>query len=248
MVSAARWKEADFRRNITWNLPTRERLARVQPTDWDGTGTTKRGTWGKGKRYATITQLWDEMADMAAWQERTFGARTAWTGKLHATAGRGAAGVATWGGAIGFARDVWTTNILYDEVARRKVALHELFHMVSGRGARHTPAQYVASRGWEEGVVERCAQVWERDATIAAGKPWHGKPAYTTYKEYTQPLETIRGVLGMDERDYYTRLIQHDLTERRTLVRTWVDDALKDGRITQDQAQEAVRQFTKLGV
>ena len=230
----------------TKGLPLRQRLHELSPADLLG-GKGSGALIGKGKAYEALHETWSQTADMADWVETKFGWNTYWTGTVRGVAGRGAAGVAGWDNSIGLQPDVWKaakgTNprILggYDVQARAKVALHELFHLQSGGGVRLTPSAYVRHQGWEEGTVERCAQVWEREATEAAGLTWNGG-AFRTYEKFTNRLEKMRTILGQDEEHFYTGLIRTPAEDRRAKVESWGDQA----HLTPDQDDE-LKQLTR---
>jgi len=103
------------------------------------------------------------------------------------------------------------------------VVIHELFHSMSAGKGGHNAGQYVMSRGWEEGVVERATQVWEarilKDIGVVTTKA-----GYTTYDQYTKPLERMRVALGMSEDDYYLGLLEVPVTQRSAKAKEWAKE------------------------
>jgi hypothetical protein len=230
----------EMRALVAARLPIRERFRPPQADDWQAVGAKTK--LGGGKTLAKVTSTWKDAMVMAEWQERTFGWPTHWSGRVEmGTRGtRNAAGVAHWDGNIGMARDYFGRG-----VTETKVMLHELFHMMSGNGntGARTPRNYSLSRGWEEGVVERLAQLHLGDAQRALGRDPVAR-AFDTYGEYTGPLEVIRSHLRMGEHEFYHGLIAVNVEQRRAKVGEWAQAR----RLPQDQYDAIHRQMPKLGI
>jgi hypothetical protein len=217
MVDSLGHERGPIRSLIVSRLPVRERFRPPQAGDLTAQGA--KSTLGGGKRLAQVTDAWNMMVDLAEYQERLTGWKTNWSGVIeYGTRGtRNAAGVAHWDGSIGLAADYFGRTG-YD----LKVLLHEGFHMMSGGGTRSSQG-YGHMPGWEEGVVERLAQVHQQRATIAAGKEYTG-PVNVTYQGYTAPLEVMRTALGMSEDGFYLELLKYRITERPAVVAQWATE------------------------
>lgn len=215
LVDAALGDVGQFRRLVSWNLPLRDRLTapRVGDTLFPGS----KQTISAG-RLPKVQATWDEVFRLTEALEQHFGWNTAWTGRLGiGGTGSGAAGTFDWHGVLSLSTSVVGKYAYQD---RLKVELHELFHSMSAGKGGHNAGQYVVSRGWEEGVVERCTQVWESRILTQAGMTT-AKPGYNTYQKYTQPLERIRSALGMSEDDYYLGLLETHVNSRSAKVKEW---------------------------
>lgn len=212
-----------WRRLAGSGLPLRERLATEAPVRDQLRMPGGKSAWGGGKLLEQANTYWREMVGMGSWMEGEFGVTNAWSGRLAMGGARGGAGMYNWSDGIHLAADVWGA---YKPVDRLKVALHELFHGLSHGTKPYDPATYTSLKGWEEGVVERCSQVWNQEGVLASGlSPAAYADGYLTYKRYTAALEGIRGVIGQPERQFYRRMILTPLPDRPALVNGWLKDA-----------------------
>jgi hypothetical protein len=124
-----------------------------------------------------------------------------------------------------------------------KVVLHEAGHSMNSL----KPGEYSGKRGWEEGVVEMAAIVFEEDFWRAAGLRGAGyskklpagaglKNGYQTYSKYTDEWKRVFRLInrpssraGMTEKEFYGRLLTMTSPERESWVRLRLLDAGLDG-------------------
>ena len=136
-----------------------------------------------------------------------------------------------------------------------KVVLHEAGHSMNGL----KPAEYSGKRGWEEGVVEKAAIVFEEDFWKAAGLRGAGyskklpagaglKNGYRTYSKYTDEWDRVlrlinggavhgrKGSSVLTEKEFYGRLLTMRSPEREAYVRA----ELKASRLTPAQIDSEI--------
>lgn len=151
--------------------------------------------------------------------EAVTGAISRWNGILRASNRRD-----PWGNPVHYGAKAWTSEILIHEdiLEDRGMYLHtmahEAFHSVS---AGITPADFIANKGWEEGVVEKLARMTAprlgRALPVPAVVTHHG-----SYPEHLQNLEVLRGYTTMTEEAFYLGLINTRLLDRSATVEQWI--------------------------
>ena len=117
------------------------------------------------------------------------------------------------------------------------IAAHEILHGISNTGAHDHKSMDDFSKSlvdnlpWEEGVVEGAAH-WLRPQIHArlrgevnddARAVYDAIYASSYYKEWVDTLEMMRQALHMNERDYWTGLLQTPITERAD----WLKEQIK---------------------
>ena len=123
-------------------------------------------------------------------------------------------------GAKPFRCDIVINAGLVGRAERWRTLIHEMLHTFS---EGYYPLDYMAFRGWEEGVVEQLQRILRPvvltelgvkvdEAVFAAVETGH------EYAEYVQALEEIRQVLNEEAVLFYSRLLIVPIRERRQLV------------------------------
>jgi len=112
-------------------------------------------------------------------------------------------------------------------IARRiGLVVHEMLHAAS---AGSHPAAYRVWPGWEEGVAEGLTQILVGEVATTMGydaASVNETRGIEGYAEYTGPLETIRGLLGMTPEAFYVGLIRTPIMDRPKQVKDWAYDKL----------------------
>lgn len=126
-------------------------------------------------------------------------------------------------------------------------AVHELFHALSS----YETSDLYERIGWEEGVVEKMAQLHGKDLfkLLSGGNEetearWAkfvdevDKRGDDPYQPYVDVMEDLRELSGMDEKNFYKQMIQIPVGERPDKVRNLVG---KDNEKAVDEAVELLK-------
>ena len=123
-------------------------------------------------------------------------------------------------GAKPFRCDIVINARLIGQVERWRTLIHEMLHTFS---AGYQPLDYVAFRGWEEGVVEGLQRIL-RPVILAELGLMVDETVFTTveadhdYSEYVEALEGIRESLDEETLAFYSRLLSVPIRDRRRFV------------------------------
>jgi hypothetical protein len=133
-----------------------------------------------------------------------------------------AAGTKEWTSDISIRRD-YVTSVHYFHIC-----LHEALH---GFSVGMTPINYIAYRGYEEGVIEQCTRLLSSEIAVNLNMAFTG--GYGAYQTEIGRLETLRSRTNIAERDFYLGLLATPLDNREETVIDWID--LADPNKTRQQ-------------
>ncbi len=109
---------------------------------------------------------------------------------------------------------------LAGKAERWRTLIHEMLHTFS---AGYQPLDYVAFRGWEEGVVEQLQRILRLEILAEIGiaveeTVFAAVEATHEYAEYVGALEAMREALAEEPRAFYFRLLSIPIRDRRRLM------------------------------
>ena len=123
-------------------------------------------------------------------------------------------------GAKPFRCDIVINAGLAAQEERWRTLIHEMLHTFS---EGYQPLDYVAFRGWEEGVVEQLQRTL-RPTILAELGLAISETVFAEietdheYVEYVQALENIRAVFNEKSQSFYARLLALPIRDRRRAV------------------------------
>jgi hypothetical protein len=123
-------------------------------------------------------------------------------------------------GAKPFRCDIVINAILASQAERWRTLIHEMLHTFS---EGYQPLDYMAFRGWEEGVVEQLQRTL-RPAVLAELGINLDEAVFTAvetdheYEEYVRALEEMRESLGEESLRFFSRLLAVPIRDRRQSV------------------------------
>lgn len=123
-------------------------------------------------------------------------------------------------GAKPFRCDIVINAGLIGKAERWRTLIHEMLHTFS---AGYQPLDYVAFRGWEEGVVEQLQRTLRPEILTELGITvdemiFTNVEADHEYTEYVEALEAIREALKEEPMPFYSRLLSVPIRDRRQFV------------------------------
>ncbi len=160
--------------------------------------------------------LRDQMARLVEVLERALGRTSRWTGEVFIASGYAFSGIAHYDGSISL-----NEVVNADSDMRWRTMIHEALHTFSPTYMR---SEYVAARGWEEGVVEQLQRLMRRkvlgtlrvlvsEKAIAAVEQDH------PYNAYIASLEDLRVRLSESEDRFYRILLATPVVDRAVSVK-----------------------------
>lgn len=123
-------------------------------------------------------------------------------------------------GAKPFRCDIVINASLAGQAERWRTLIHEMLHTFS---EGYQPLDYMAFRGWEEGVVEQLQRTL-RPVVLAELGVKVDEAIFTTvetsheYEEYVRALEEMRKALGVEAIRFYSDLLATPIRDRRQSV------------------------------
>jgi hypothetical protein len=105
---------------------------------------------------------------------------------------------------------------LVSEASRWRTLIHEGFHSVS---AGYLPLDFIAHRGWEEGLVEQAQRIMRSEILRKIGievdpAAFEEVERNHLFNEYVDALERIRNGFGSESRDFYIDLLKTPIKQR----------------------------------
>jgi hypothetical protein len=148
--------------------------------------------------------------------ERILGRRSHWNGKAYLARSLSFGGAAHYDGSISLSELAYA-----DPDLRWRILLHEALHTFS---PRYTHPEYIAARGWEEGVVEQMQRLLRPQVLAALEVSVHEEAIAEVeidhpYDVYITTLEDLRDRLGDAPLSFYPLLLATPLPERALLLR-----------------------------
>ena len=123
-------------------------------------------------------------------------------------------------GAKPFRCDIVINCVLAGQAERWRTLIHEMLHTFS---EGYQPLDYMAFRGWEEGVVEQLQRILRPIVLAELGikvdeAVFTAVEADHEYTEYVRALEEMREALGVEATGFYSRLLATPIRDRRQSV------------------------------
>ena len=148
--------------------------------------------------------------------EEILGRPSRWNGKAYLARSLSFGGMAHYDGSVSISE-----YVIADTDLRWRTMIHEALHTFS---PQYSHSQYIAARGWEEGVVEQmqrllrpdvlaALQVSINEAVVAEAEVNH------SYNVYITALEDLRERLGDVPMSFYRLLLTTPLPERALLLK-----------------------------
>ena len=148
--------------------------------------------------------------------EDVLGRPSRWNGRTHLARSLSFGGAAHYDGSVSISE---YANVDLD--LRWRTMIHEALHTFS---PQYSHPQYIAARGWEEGVVEQMQRLLRSqvlaalrvsvdEAVIAAAEAAH------SYNVYITVLEDLRDRLGDSPMSFYRLLLATPLPERALVLK-----------------------------
>ena len=149
--------------------------------------------------------------------EDILGRPSRWNGEAHLVRNLSFGGAAHYDGSISISE-----YVVADPDLRWRTVIHEALHTFS---PQYSHPQYIAARGWEEGVVEQmqrllrpqivaALQVSINEVVVAEAEVNH------SYNVYITALEDLRERLGDAPMSFYRLLLTTPLPERPLLLKS----------------------------
>ena len=149
--------------------------------------------------------------------EDILGRPSRWNGEAHLVRSLSFGGAAHYDGSISISE-----SVVADPDLRWRTVIHEALHTFS---PQYSHPQYIAARGWEEGVVEQmqrllrpqivaALQVSINEVVVAEAEVNH------SYNVYITALEDLRERLGDAPMSFYRLLLTTPLPERPLLLKS----------------------------
>jgi hypothetical protein len=158
----------------------------------------------------TVERITDEFRNIIEALSILTGRPSQWSGRLFLNAGMEARGTKPYN------CDIWLRADLATSDERWRTLIHEALHSLS---EGYNPIDYMAHRGWEEGVVEQLQRLLREDVLTHLNLRVDGACFELIEKEhafnhYIAALESLRATLGADKRAFYLDLLSEPIRDR----------------------------------
>lgn len=163
----------------------------------------------EGELQLTLRQIIQVLEDI-------LGRPSRWNGKAYLARSLSFGGAAHYDGSISISEYADA-----DPDLRWRTMIHEALHTFS---PQYSHPQYIATRGWEEGVVEQMQRLLRSQVLAALQVSVHEMAlaeaeANHSYNVYITALEDLRDRLGDSPMSFYRLLLATPLPERALLLK-----------------------------